>query len=292
MKNKGNKSGTFILFILFIIIALIVFLVNLIIAFSPSYIYSDPLVSKRNVRGTIYDRHGVALALDTLKPCFVISDSGRLMEISSFISPYTDLTALEISSLLSGGKETIPLSDEEGNEINRINEKILESGLEDQVKIEIRENRSYPYKSLSDIIGLSTSSHSATAGVEELFNDYLSALPTLGKETVNGEDIVLTIDAELEEILSSSMKGSLATAAILNSKDEIVAYSGPVTEGILKAVTYSHTTDNETILFLRSVHPLEGEKTDAYPYSIYLSPYDGNLIEKIKDNLRKNGKIS
>ncbi len=291
MKNKGNKSGTFILFIIFLIITLIVFLGNLIIAFSHSHVYSDPDISSRNIRGTIYDRHGTVLGIDTIKPCFVVKDTSRINELSAFISPYTDLSALEISQKIKSGNEVFLLSNVSETLLNEINRKIIENGLENILKIESRETRSYPYSSLSLILGSSSTSYSAEGGIEELFNDYLSSYPTFGKETVYGEDIVLTIDVELEEILYESVKTAINTAALLNSRDEIVAYSGPVNESILSAITYSHTTDNETILFLHEKNPFSGEYVDAYPYSIYLSSYDETLINTIKEDLRKNGKI-
>ena len=293
MENKGNKGRTFILLIFALTASLILIVRVLGLSSSASQSYSDPVVSVRNIRGTIYDRRGNALAFDTSTTGFLFSDKNGLQEGASVIAEYTDLEALEITSLVENGTYFIPLSVTSLSITDEIERKINEAGISDRVSITTGTYRSSPYTFLDFLLGKSSASYSGEGGIEEKYNEYLRAVPTLNERTVRGEDLVLTIDLELEEILLSSLEkeDTNLSAAILNSKGEILAWRGDADDSLLSAITYSHSDEYETMLFDRKSCISLDECTLLSSYYVYVPENESEALSLIGSALRRNGRI-
>ena len=293
MENKGNKGRTFILLIFALTASLILIVRVLGLYSSASQSYSDPVVSVRNIRGTIYDRRGNALAFDTSTTGFLFSDKNGLQEGASVIAEYTDLEALEITSLVENGTYFIPLSVTSLSITDEIERKINEAGISDRVSITTGTYRSSPYTFLDFLLGKSSASYSGEGGIEEKYNEYLRAVPTLNERTVRGEDLVLTIDLELEEILLSSLEkeDTNLSVAILNSKGEILAWRGDADDSLLSAITYSHSDEYETMLFDRKSYISLDECTILSSYYVYVPENESEALSLIGSALRRNGRI-
>ena len=263
------------------------------LSLSHSVSYTDPVVSTRNIRGTIYDRRGNALAFDTSTRGFLVSSKNGIQETASFISSYADITAVQIAANVDNGTYFIPLSVTVTDSNAEIQKKITDAGLEDRISVTTGYYRSYPYTFLDFLLGSSVNSHSAEGGIEEHFNSYLSASPTLGERTERGEDLVLTIDLELEKILVDVLEDEDETlsAVILNSRGEILAFRGKADDSLFSAVTYSHSDEYETMLFDREQYISTGECTSISSYYVYLSTDSDGALSRIVQELERNGRI-
>ncbi len=293
MRDKGNKGSSLILFILFFILVLLLFFFNIRGCKNEAYIYSDPVISEKNIRGTIFDRHGVILAFDSSGKGFRILNNSKPQECASLISEYTDFTPVVLSTLIEEGTAFIPLGKDNMTPLEKIENQIADHNLSSSLSIDTSYYRTYPYSSMDSLLGISFNSYSANGGIEGYCNSYLSALPSPGKEKTKGEDIVLTLDINIENILFSVLEENSYTgnAAILNNKGEILAYYGTVTEKELSAICYSHSTESETSLFLRE-RPISTEEcTPLSKYFIYLSCDKENTLPLIERALIENYRL-
>ena len=293
MRDKGNKGTSLILFILFFIAVLLLFINNITRGDNGIYTYSDPVISKKNIRGTIYDRHGLILAFDSSGAGFRITDDSKPQECAAVISEYTHFSPVVISSLIEGGTAFIPIGKDNTTPLDEIENLIREHGLSSELSLSSSYYRTYPYSSIDFLLGKSFNSHSAEGGIEEYCNSYLSSVPTPDMEKTKGEDIVLTIDINMEEILFSLLEENSypGNAAILNSRGEILAYYGSVTPDILSAICYSHSTESETSLFIRENPILIKDCTPLSQYYIYLSSDKENTLPLIERALIENLKL-
>lgn len=284
MENKGNKGSTFILLLLFVVLALTAVIRLVSLYSSNGGKYMDPVVSKRNVRGSIYDRHGNLLAFDTTAKGFLLLSDEKSQECAFFISRFTSPDSLSVTASIEDGVTFFPVSDDLIEEAAKA---LLSSSLTSVLTLTERTTRVSPYSSMNAVTGKAVNGRKGEGGIEEAFNSYLSVFPALNKSTVYGEDLVLTIDINYEEILTSvlSQSGYSGSAALLNRKGEIIAWYGGVTEKLIENICYSHSTREETVLFSREEYiSLE----ECIPFSslyLYLSDTDEGVISDLKSEL-------
>lgn len=280
MENKGNKSRTFIILLLFIILAVTSAVRIATLAVDRKGKYSDPVVSSKNVRGTVYDRHGNLLSFDSTEEGFLILDSVSSQQAASLISSYTSLSPLEIAAELDEGKVFFPIP--EGTEASRALGEIVEKGLVSLVTITRKSVRKHPYSFMNEILG-----EEGEGGIEEMFNSYLSAVPTLNETEVYGEDLVLTIDMDYEKLLSSilSSLGYTGECALLNRKGEIIAWYGEVNDSLLSSLCYSHSTSEATLLFQRSEYISIEDCLDISSFHLWMSEENEAAVISIRKAL-------
>lgn len=292
MENKGNRSYSYVLLVLFVILALTLFFRNISIELSSQYKYTNPVVSSVNERGAIYDRRGNLLAFDRAQVGFSIINDDYAQEIAYTIAPYTDYSPLTITSLIENSSTFIPITREKRYDLNEIKTSLEEAELEESVTITSSLSRFYPYSYFSSILGKAYSSFKAEGGVEEKFNSYLEATPLLGVKQNTGESIVLTLDMTIEELLYEVLSPtSDIDVAVLNGKSEVLGFYGSVTDELLSAITYSHSTENETVLFLRNEYISLDKCTPLSGYYIYISQENPQVLESIEEAMRKAGLI-
>lgn len=294
MNNKGNNSILIIILFLFIILSFILVFRIITLSNNSSEInYTDPVVSKNNNRGTIYDRRGNILALDTIEYGFSVLDSSLSQQISTLISEYTDYSPLEISALIDNENEAfIPLSQFYFNK-EEINNLIKEYNLENSIILTTRYVRRYPYASFSSIVGTVDSNKKGTSGIEKSFNSYLKATPKINQAYSNGSDLVLSLDKDYQNIIfdyyfDKNEEGSLF---LLNSNMEIIAYYSSNNFDYSSSFVYSITTDG--ITKKRNIDlPFNQEDCSTLSsFFIYTTFEKEKTLLEIESLLRKNGKL-
>ncbi len=294
MRDNGNKRGTIFLFSLFLILslALIVHLVSM--NFPRSYLYSDPRISRKNTRGTIYDRNGSILAFDTSSIGFNVVREGRRDDIAEFLSRYTDYGEETVRLMLENGILFFPLSSSSSLHPDIVEKALLEEHLDSFITFTSSPRRIYPYSSTYSIIGEAYSSYSGDSGIEKYFNSYLSSAPSLESSKNKGEDLVLTLDITLEEILYPLLEnaGYREDAAILSPSGDILAYYGKIDGSLLSSLVYSHSTESGTTLFMRETVISTEDCVYSAPYYIYVSDNGENTLTLIKEELVRMGRSS
>lgn len=299
MKKNGNKGigkgNILIALILFAIIITRVIYLHTTDLIEHKH-YNDPIVSEKLVRGTIYDRNGNILAIQA--PDFGFSV--KLTEsspsyIASVIEPYIMISAIECANQIQNGISFFQFKDVPDSEmLEELDRILINSYLDKEVSIVIVENRKYPAGScILDIVGSVDKYMEGVSGIEKTLNNSLRALPVLDKSYVTGSDAVLTIDLDLQFALSSIPELNLeenSSAAILSSKGEILAYSGPITDELLENIVVSISSADEFISF-ETGFPDERLKTgaiaadDTLSYYIYADADNQSVKHRIINSL-------
>ena len=300
MEDNGNKPrGVILILLALALVALIIYgAISLCLSEElVSWGYKDPIVSTTNIRGTIYDRNGRILAIQAPDYGFtVIAGKDKIQQISSFLSDYSDYDAVEIASLLEKGETFIPLTSSITNpQIDMLNVRIKEESLSSYIEFSEKETRHYPYNIASSILGCAPTPTKGNGGIEELFNDTLKAMGEIGKTTVHGSSITLTLDSEIQAILEEVKKEMKIDedAAIISNKGFIVAYDGKVDEEVLnnlvRFITPPSSVTTERALTLPS-RMLDGISVGSY-YLWSDTPQIPVLVEKIEKVMKNSGKI-
>ena len=300
MEDNGNKPrGVILILLALALVALIIYgAISLCLSEElVSWGYKDPIVSTTNIRGTIYDRNGRILAIQAQDYGFTVrTEKDKNQQISSFLSDYSDYDAVEIATLLEKGETFIPLTSSITNpQIDMLNVRIKEESLSSYIEFSEKETRHYPYNIASSILGCAPTPTKGNGGIEELFNDTLKAMGEIGKTTVHGSSITLTLDSEIQAILEEVKKEMEIDedAAIISNKGFIVAYDGKVDEEVLnnlvRFITPPSSVTTERALTLPS-RMLDGISVGSY----YLWSDTSQilvLVEKIEKVMKNSGKI-
>ena len=300
MEDNGNKPrGVILILLALALVALIIYgAISLCLSEElVSWGYKDPIVSTTNIRGTIYDRNGRILAIQAPDYGFTVrTEKDKIQQISSFLSDYSDYDAVEIASLLEKGETFIPLTSSITNpQIDMLNVRIKEESLSSYIEFSEKETRHYPYKIASSILGYAPTPTKGNGGIEELFNDTLKAMGEIGKTTVHGSSITLTLDSEIQAILEEVKKEMEIDedAAIISNKGFIVAYDGKVDEEVLnnlvRFITPPSSVTTERALTLPS-RMLDGISVGSY-YLWSDTSQIPVLVEKIEKVMKNSGKI-
>ena len=300
MEDNGNKPrGVILILLALALVALIIYgAISLCLSEElVSWGYKDPIVSTTNIRGTIYDRNGRILAIQAPDYGFTVrTEKDKIQQISSFLSDYSDYDAVEIASLLEKGETLIPLTSSITNpQIDMLNVRIKEESLSSYIEFSEKETRHYPYNIASSILGYAPTPTKGNGGIEELFNDTLKAMGEIGKTTVHGSSITLTLDSEIQAILEEVKKEMKIDedAAIISNKGFIVAYDGKVDEEVLnnlvRFITPPSSVTTERALTLPS-RMLDGISVGSY-YLYSDSPQILDLVDRIEKVMKNSGKI-
>lgn len=193
---------------LFLII--LILLVWLILSSGASKVaYNDPKVAHRVVRGTIYDRNGEILAIET--PYYTlalhllnIKDKDHLI---STISPIIGMSEVEIHSLLEDRIRYALIKKHLLTSEKSALEKLIRSGALPGAVIEKRYGRVYPQSyHASTIVGFTNSENVGLEGLEYSHNKTLLPYPGLGETITYGNDIHLTLDMNIQYMLDFNIR--------------------------------------------------------------------------------------
>ena len=186
--------------------------------------YENPVVAQRVVRGTIYDRYGHVLAIETpyYSLAFHLNEIRDLEETAQKVAEVTDLSADEILEI--SGRHTsyarikLRLTGDE----RRALESLRIRGL----VIEKRYGRQYPQvHHASSLLGFANRENTGVEGLELSYEEQLNPLPGLDEVITYGNDLYLSLDISLQYILDDAVlrmaedHGILSASALLLSSD-------------------------------------------------------------------------
>ncbi len=186
--------------------------------------YEDPVVAQRVVRGTIYDRYGHVLAIETpyYSLAFHLNEIRDLEGTAQKVAEVTDLTSDEILEI--SGRHTsyarikLRLTGEERLALENL-------GIRGLV-IEKRYGRQYPQvHHASNLLGFANRENTGVEGLELSFEEELNPLPGLDEVITYGNDLYLSLDISLQYILDDAVlrmtedHGVHSASAILLNSD-------------------------------------------------------------------------
>ncbi|PKL11938.1 MAG: penicillin-binding protein 2 [Spirochaetae bacterium HGW-Spirochaetae-8] len=170
--------------------------------------YRDPVVSPQVVRGTITDRNGRILAMET--PYFacaiLLKEIDDLEKTATILGQVLGMSSQEIIAL-TAGKTTYTLvkrrlSDAQYATIKELIDKRELQG----IVLEKRYGRTYPQQfHAAQLIGFTNTENQGLEGLELAFDKELSPYPLLADTTTYGADIQLTLDMDLQFLLDTQV---------------------------------------------------------------------------------------
>lgn len=242
-------------------------------------------------RGIIYDRNGKILAqnssVETVTACPKdVKKAKKVDETAKILAEILGLDENELKTKLNQDLDHVEIKKKVDIEItNKIREKDLTG-----VFLVEDTKRFYPYNSLAaHVIGSTGSDNQGLSGVEMVYEEYLKGKP--GKvitsrnndsvdlqyekyeNTINGCDVVLTIDEVIQHFVESELEQTCKDYKVENGASCIIMNAK--TGEILAMATYPtfdlnapFTITNEKVL--NEINALEGEeKTQRYNDEIY-----------------------
>ena len=201
--------------------------------------YKDPVVSKKVVRGTIYDRNGRVLAIETAtyNIAFHLSElNGRLDEACALVAPFLDMSPDQVKEQASHYTNYAMIKKGVGlSQADQLGDAVRNAGLGRAVDIIKVASRSYPASfHASQTIGFVDNLNEGLEGIEYEQNQLLKPDPQLGSpDTIYGDDITLTLDIDIQYLLDLELqrigendKPDYAVGIVLDAKTgDILALS-------------------------------------------------------------------
>jgi cell division protein FtsI (penicillin-binding protein 3) len=173
--------------------------------------YEDPIVSEHVVRGTIYDRNGRILAIETpyTSLYFHLSKMKDVKHTASLLSPYLGMSVDEITRQASRYTTYALIKKKlDDTSVPMLSKVIADNGLSQEVSLESHTGRTYPASfHASQLIGFVDGQSHGLEGIEDTEDDNLSPLPAVGsKDITYGQDITLTLDVDIQYLLDLQLQ--------------------------------------------------------------------------------------
>ncbi|MFA5513405.1 MAG: penicillin-binding protein 2 [Sphaerochaetaceae bacterium] len=194
--------------------------------------YENPVVASRVLRGTIYDRNGKIIAIETpyYSCALLLRETQDLNKSAQIIGSIVNLDPAFIVREASKNQLYYQvkrrLSYQEHEQLKNINLKGM--------VLEKRYGRSYPqHYHGGQVVGFTDGENQGIEGLERVLNSYLSPYPNLNESITYGSDVYLTLDLDLQYLLDQEVinidkehKTETIVALILDAKTgEILASS-------------------------------------------------------------------
>lgn len=238
--GTSQNHTTYLFFLFATVLAFLTISINLtrIVLFSgKTKSYNDPVVAEKVVRGTITDRSGQIIAIETPTSSlyFHLSLINDLPHVASVVSPLIGMSAEEVTE--QAGKYTTYALIKEGlddDTVSSIKNVLDKEGLARCVSIERKQGRSYPATfHASQTIGSVNSEGKGLEGLEYSLDEELSPKPEIGRKVTYGEDVALTLDIDVQYLLDVEMqkiadvhKPDYAVGVVMDAKSgDILAIS-------------------------------------------------------------------
>ncbi len=165
--------------------------------------YEDPQVAERVERGTILDRNGRILAIQTpyWGVYFHLNAIDDLAFVSEVVSPFVQMSADAIMER-AGRYTTYAQIKERIDEqtARELQTALTKNRLQNQVTIEKRQGRTWPAHFHGvQTIGFTNTAGEGIEGIELSQERYLNPLPQVGESLVTyGDEITLTLDLDIQ----------------------------------------------------------------------------------------------
>ncbi len=171
----------------------------------PQASYDDPQVAQDVVRGTIYDRNGKILAMETPTwACvFFLREIPDIVLASELAAPYVGMTPLQIQKLCEGRTNYVMVNRKiEEEDALKLQEAASRAHLSNGVVVEKGSGRTYPASfHASHIVGFTNLDGTGVEGIELSQDKVLQPRPQMGVETTYGSDVYLTLDVDIQYLL-------------------------------------------------------------------------------------------
>ncbi len=173
--------------------------------------YENPLISKEVVRGTLYDRNGKLLAIQTpyWGVFFHLTMIDDLPMVSEVVAPFVGMSPSQILQQ-AGQYTTYALIKKkiEANQVPLLMAELERTNLSKQVSVVKSMGRDYPASfHASQTIGFTNIDNEGSEGVELTQEGFLNPYPAIGTEdSTYGQDITLTLDIDIQYLLDVQMQ--------------------------------------------------------------------------------------
>lgn len=200
-------------------------------------IYQNPEIASQVVRGTIYDRNGRILAMETpyWSCAFLLRNIPDLSLAAELVAPYTGLAPQQVLAICENYSTYALIQRRlDDNMVEPLRQAIQKAKLGDGIIIEKKYGRSYP-ASFHGVhtVGFTNIDNQGIEGVELAYEDELSPKPRLGEAVSYGDDIYLTLDLDIQYLLDLQIQ----QVADEHNPDYIMAVIMDATNGDLLATT-------------------------------------------------------
>lgn len=170
--------------------------------------YRDPVVATRVVRGTVTDRNGRIIAIETpYHSCaLLLREIADLRETAKVIG---SVLSIDPDRIIAGSAAYSTyylvkryLTDEEFERLGSL----IGSKEMKGVVLEKRFGRTFPqHYHAAQSIGFTNTENRGLEGLELTLDEYLSPYPEIGKDITYGHDVQLTMDMELQYLLDTAV---------------------------------------------------------------------------------------
>ncbi|WP_320130764.1 penicillin-binding protein 2 [uncultured Sphaerochaeta sp.] len=223
-----------------VIFALLLIRVGYIVfAGNPSRkIYQDPKVASTVVRGTIYDRNGKILAIQTpyYGLYFHLNEIDDLQKAAELVAPFVGMNPDQVQLQASHYTTYAQIKRKiDPDKVEPLQQVIQRAGLSRELSVVKEMGRTYPAQfHAAQTIGFTDNENKGLEGIEYTQEQYLDPFPELGNEEVTyGQDITLTLDIDIQYLLDLQMQSiadvhnpDYAMGIILDAKNgDILALS-------------------------------------------------------------------
>ena len=174
--------------------------------------YHNPEVAKTVVRGTIYDRNGKILAIQTpyYGLYFHLTQIKDLQKAAEVVAPYVGMNPDQIKIQAANYTTYAQIQKHiDDNKVEPLRKAIEKAGMSREISIEKSLGRTYPALfHAAQAIGFTNTENKGLEGLEYSQDRYLSPYPEVGEQEVTyGEDITLTLDIDIQYLLDLQMQG-------------------------------------------------------------------------------------
>jgi cell division protein FtsI (penicillin-binding protein 3) len=166
--------------------------------------YTNPLVASRVIRGSITDRNGHLLAIET--PYYSCAIHIPLMKDAQVVaSTLSDILFIDEKLLIENMKNRSSYYLVKRRLTNKEAQLIREARL-DGVVLEKRYGRTYPqHYHAGQLVGFTNSENRGLEGLELTYDSLLSPYPALGETLTYGSDLELTLDIQVQYLLDQQV---------------------------------------------------------------------------------------
>ncbi len=173
--------------------------------------YTDPLVSKEVVRGTLYDRNGKILAIQTpyWGVYFHLTMIDDLPLVSEVVAPFVGMSPLQIEHQAGNYTTYAQIKKKiDPTQVPLLLAELKRTSLTKQVSVVKSMGRDYPASfHASQTIGFTNIDNEGSEGVELKEEAFLNPYPAIGTaESTYGQDITLTLDMDIQYILDVQLQ--------------------------------------------------------------------------------------
>lgn len=201
--------------------------------------YINPEIASQVVRGTIFDRNGRILAMETpyWSCAFLLKNIPNLRLAAEVVSPYVGLAPEQILSTCERYTTYALIQRKIGDAmVDPLREAIRKAKLENGILLEKHYGRSYPASFHGvQMVGFTNTDNRGIEGIELAYDQELSPYPNLGETVTYGNDIYLTLDLDIQYLLDLQVQN----IADQHDPDYIMAVVMDATSGdILASSSY------------------------------------------------------